>query len=229
VSGRKQHYIPRCLLKGFETPSRGKTVKVYVFKKGQRPFVSPIEDVAAQRHFYSELSNDGSLTLDDRITQYEDELGKMLIRLREAPFGSTIDGPIAAEVITHLTIRGAHLRDVFCIAMQQLITGAVDIFTDEGHMRRLFGVDDNVPSPLLEEQIEKLLGQHKYLFAMTGLPKPMLRRIAFTLVQENFDGFFAEHSPVFTSILNDAAITAGTVARDGELYSEVVFEGEIRK
>lgn len=215
MSGRKQHYIPRCLLKGFETPSKGKTIKVWVFKKGQRSFVSPIEDVAAERHFYSEPSNDGSLTLDDRITQYEDKLGKLLILLREEPLGSIIDGEIAAEVVTHLTIRGAHLRDAFSLAVEQLSVGAVDIFTDEKHMRSLVGADAHVPPPMLEEQIEKLLKEHQDLFAMIGLPKPVLRQIAFTLVKENFDGFFAEHSPIFASILNETASTASTIARDG--------------
>jgi len=215
VSGRKQHYIPQCLLKGFETLSKGKTVKVCVFKKGQRPFISPIEDVAAERYFYSKLSNDGSLTLDDEITRYEDELGRLLIGLREAPLGTRIDGSVAAEVIVHLTIRGAHLRDVFSIGVKQLITGAADIFTNEEHMRTLFGADADVPPPLLEEQIEKVIEEHEDILRKIGLPKPLLSQIAFTLVRENFDGFFSEQSPILATILNDFASSARTIARNG--------------
>lgn len=217
MSGRKQHYIPQCLLKGFKTFSKGKAVKAFVFKKGQRPFISSIEDVAAERYFYSKPSNDGSQTLDDEITRYEDELGRLLIVLREAPLGARIDASVAAEVIVHLTIRGANLRDVFSIGVEQLVTGAADIFTNEEYMSTLLGADADVPSPLLEEQIEKLIEEHEDKLTKVGLPKPLLRQIAFTLVRENFDCFFALQSPIFSTILNDIASNARTIVRNGHI------------
>ncbi len=40
---------------------KGKATRVYVFRKGQQPYRSSTEGVAAQRDFYSEPSNEQSL------------------------------------------------------------------------------------------------------------------------------------------------------------------------
>lgn len=215
MSGRKQHYIPQCLLKGFETPSRGKTKKVWIFKKGQQPFISPTQDVATERHFYSELSKDGALTLDDRITQYENELGKLLNLLHEAPLDSPVDATIAAEVITHLTIRGAYLRDLFSIGVKHLIVGVTDLVSDKESLRMSLGMDADEPPPVFQEQIEKILSGHADFFARINVPKPILRQMAFTLTKENFDRFHADQSPELIALLNEMTSQTSTVLRTG--------------
>ena len=68
MAGRKQHFIPQALQRGFGV-AKGKKTQVYVFKKGQEPYHSSTEGVAAQRDFYSEPSAEQSL--DDKITTYE--------------------------------------------------------------------------------------------------------------------------------------------------------------
>lgn len=215
MSGQKQHYIPQCLLKGFEAPSTGKTQKVWVFKKGQPPYISPTQDVATERHFYSELSKDGTLTLDDRITQYETELGSLLNLLHEAPLDSTIDATIAAEVITHLTIRGAYLRDLFSLGVKQLIFGVTDIVSNKESLRMSLGMDADDPAPMVQEQIEKILSEHADFFARTGMPKHVFRQMALTLVKENFDRFHADQSPVLLAMLNEMASQTNKVSRAG--------------
>ena len=155
MSGRKQHYIPKCLLDGFESPGRGKTIKVFVFKKGQPPYCSSTLDVAASRYFYSELSESDVLSLDDQITLYEGDLGRLLIQLRSAPLNSDIVATIAAEVITHLTLRVAHVRDMCSLVMNQMLTGSADLFSQKKHMRKFLGVDADVLPAHLEEALEK--------------------------------------------------------------------------
>ena len=217
MSGRKQHYIPKCLLKGFKIPRKERTKKsfVFVFKKGQRPFVSSTEDVAAERYFYSELSKDGLLTLDDRITKYENDLGKQLILLREAPLDCPFNPTIAAEVIAHLSMRAAHLRDVFSLGIEKLITGFAPIFINEGRVRALYGIDADEPPPLVKEQIEKILSEHAELFAILGLPKPVLIQVIFTFFKENFNRFYDDSSHVLMTILDSTACNANNIARDG--------------
>ncbi len=143
MSGRKQHYIPQSLLKSFETPSKGKTKKVWVFKKGQKPFLSATEDVAAQRDFYSDPLKDGLLTLDDRITGYEIELNRLIETLLKAPADLPVDSTVAAEVVTHLTIRAAFLRGVATFGVNHLIGSAVDLLGSEEYLRASWGIDTN--------------------------------------------------------------------------------------
>jgi hypothetical protein len=212
MAGRKQHYIPQCLLKGFKTPGRGKTVKVWVFKKGQQPYVSSIEDVAAERYFYSGLSKDSSLNLDDQITQYENKLSELINKLYESPVGSIIDSSIAAEVITHLTIRVAHLRDIFGISFNELIDDSVEIFSDKKLIRSLMGIDNEDLPQQLQKQIEEKLSEYP-LFEKPGLPKPVLLRIMFTLMKENFDNFYGDDLPIILTCLNNLASKMKNIVR----------------
>ena len=64
----------------------------------------------AQRYFYSRLSTDGSKTLDDMITEYENRLGGLIVDLRIIPVDGEVDAELAAEVIAHLTPRAATVR-----------------------------------------------------------------------------------------------------------------------
>ena len=130
MSGRKQHHTPQSLLRGFETPSSGKKTQVQVFSK-QKKFKAPTEDVAAERHFYSELSNDGTQTLDDLITQYETSLADNSSALRAVSAGARANSDIAAEVLAHLTIRNGHLRKSFANGFRILLSKAADIFCDK--------------------------------------------------------------------------------------------------
>ncbi|GKS86101.1 hypothetical protein AVMA1855_18135 [Acidovorax sp. SUPP1855] len=85
MAGRKQHFIPQALQRGFGQ-AKGKKTQVYVFKKGSEPYLSSTEGVAAQRDFYSEPSDEE--TLDDRITKYEKlVLSPAVTALRESPLG----------------------------------------------------------------------------------------------------------------------------------------------
>ncbi len=214
MSGRKQHYIPQCLLKGFAVPDNGKIGKVWVFKKGQKPYLSTKQDVAAQRYFYSELPKDGSETLDDKITNYERNLDKLLIMLREAPVDQALDPTVAAEVVTHLTIRGAYLRDMLSFGMNQLLTGTANIFTDEESVRTLLGINANIPAPVFQEEIEKTLSEYSELFKRTGLPEPVLRQMIFTLAKENFGYFYPNQSEMLMTCFKYMMCHTSNIARD---------------
>jgi len=204
MAGRKQHYIPQCLLKGFKTPGKGKTAKVWVFKKGQQPYVSSTEDIAAERYFYSGISKDNSLTLDDQITQYENKLSELINKLCESPIGSSIDPYLAAEVITHLTIRVAHLRDIFSLSFKEIINDSIGIFSDKGLIRSIMGIDNEELPPHIQKQIEEKLSEYP-LLAKLGLPKPVLLHMMFTLLKENFNNFYSNDLPIFLTCLNNLA------------------------
>lgn len=111
MSGRKQHFIPRVLLRGFAREIRG-TERVWVRHRERGAFESNVLDVAASRDFYSAPAGDAvSLTLDDRITDYENQLAEALGRLRTAPEGP-VDTGLATEVVSHLFFRTEAIRDL---------------------------------------------------------------------------------------------------------------------
>jgi hypothetical protein len=108
VSGRKQHFIPQSLLSGFGI-DRGKKTYVVAYTYDRGIFAPPTDGIGAERNFYSEFDVAGATeTLDDRITDYEQQIPALLARLRNV--SGNLDPRIAAEFVTHLMVRNDHFR-----------------------------------------------------------------------------------------------------------------------
>ncbi len=201
MSGRKQHYIPQCLLRGFKAQSVGKKPQVVVYKRDQRPYTSSIEGVAAQRHFYSELSADGRKTLDDYITAYENRLCSLLNELCAGDSDLTIDPSLAAEVVTHLTVRAAFLRDSFNLGLRELISSTSTILSDSKAMRRYLGIDSDEPTAVLNEEIDRALSQITPMMMPLG-GRVMLKRAVRFYLRESFTNNYGEHVGMVATILS---------------------------
>jgi Protein of unknown function (DUF4238) len=214
MSGRKQHHIPQSVLRAFETPSKGKKIQVWVFSKRNK-FKAPVDDVAAERHFYSELSTDGTKTLDDLITDYENGFTSQISSLRSVPVGASADAATAAEVIAHLTIRNAHLRNSFSGGMRLLVEQATDLFCDEKNIRTLFGIDGKAFSPAMTAQVDEELANDPR-FAATGLPRELLQKISFMAMKENFSRFVTNSLPSMQIALVHFASEAPSIMRKGQ-------------
>lgn len=152
MAGRKQHFIPQALQRGFGVV-KGKATRVYVFKKGQEPYRSSTEGVAAQRDFYSEPSDEQSL--DDKITTYEGAvLAPAVAALREAPAGP-IDSHVAAAVVVHLSIRSAFVRGSFSAAATEMLDHFADAMRSDETARALLEVDSLKSESTLVKLIEE--------------------------------------------------------------------------
>ncbi|MGU3456489.1 DUF4238 domain-containing protein [Brevundimonas sp. M1A4_2e] len=93
MSGKKQHFIPQSLLRGFETETRTGH-RLWVHHRNRGTFEANVQDVAASRFFYSEPRAEGAPeTLDDQITAYESRLADLLKWLKVAPEGNSSTTP----------------------------------------------------------------------------------------------------------------------------------------
>src|SRR5205085_12024747 len=116
MAGRKQHHIPRLLLRGFIAPEFAPAQRVWLFRRNKAGIVVNIRDAAAQRNFYSAAKADVAdpQTLDDVITDYESiVLAPIIARFRACQNGQKVPSDQAAEAVVHLIVRAAHIRDVF--------------------------------------------------------------------------------------------------------------------
>ena len=149
MAGNNQHDIPQALLRGFRVPvGSKKQSKTWLYEKGVAPHLELIKDkIAVERYFYSEPSPDGSRTLDDEITDYEDRFDGHLRALKAAPLYTPVSADSAAEVVAHLTIRNAHLRRAFTSGLQKLLDRAVEVFCNESSLRSIIGVDEQHRRP----------------------------------------------------------------------------------
>jgi hypothetical protein len=216
LAGSKQHFIPRSVLRGFLAAHDGNAEKVWVYRKN-RHFFDSIENVAAQRHYYSRPSGDGSKTLDDYITDYENRLGLLLRELRALPVGSTAHANAAAEVTAHLAPRSNHVRGIFVHGMTTLAEGANRAFLDPGNVARLIGLDDETPSDRFKEMIGGVLQNlpQRQMLDQMILPTHVLERILFIAAREGFGDFFAQQAPSIQALLSKAFGSAKDTIKQG--------------
>lgn len=108
MAGRRHHTIPRFLLKGFASSSRGKATNVWCYRKNAPGLEPNIENVGVERDFYGV---EGESDLDEKITALESDYARFVIDLRDGRYGAgPIDDQRIAEFVTHMALRTRSLR-----------------------------------------------------------------------------------------------------------------------
>jgi hypothetical protein len=215
MSGRWQHNIPQSLQRGFRVPGGTKaSSQVWLVEKGRQPELGFVKKIAADHDFYSVPSTDGSITLDDRITEYErSSFDRAFQYLKNAPAGA-VDSVRAAEVVAHLTIRNDHLRRTLGEAAQKLFSDATFLFSDEKQVRPLLGIDNRIPPSRLTESIDEILAEYPE-FNSLPVPREVVHRAAHMMLREWFNTFFLESAPQIISVLARMVQEAPTFVREG--------------
>lgn len=88
-------------------------------------------DAATQNYFYSKPSDDGSITLDDLITEYESLLHLKVDEIRNLEVGESIDSGEISEIVVHLMIRSSHVRDTIREAIVTIVDSVQTLFVCE--------------------------------------------------------------------------------------------------
>ncbi len=190
MSGRKQHFIPQSLLRGFGTQKGKKTyVVAYTYDRGI--FAPPTDGIGAERSFYSKLDVEGTTeTLDDKITDYEQQVPAVLEELRQV--SPKADPALAAELVTHLTVRNDHFRKATSTGGADLIEGMTEVLSNEASARVLMGISGDRPSELFAAELPKLWEQFGPMFGPMGITQAQFNEFAFQAMKANFSTFHAE-------------------------------------
>lgn len=214
MAGRNQHHIPQFFQRGFGVPRSGKPKEIWQYTKAAGAELCLIKEAAAEFDFYSPPSTDGSDTLDDKITEVETPMARLVAGLRNLPLGATADAATAAEVVAHLAPRTSHLRLAFAQGMSGLFQAAAEVFGDQDNVKRLLGLDADAPTERFRENITARL-QEDPQFSEIGLPEPVLEQVAFRLAKENFDALFGMQIPPMMAAFGEVLPEAEARAKDG--------------
>jgi hypothetical protein len=192
MSGRKQHFIPQSLLRGFGF-TKGNRIYVVAYTYDRGIFTPGTDGIGAEREFYSELDVEGTdETLDDKITDYEQPFPEVLNELRSLGEGKIADTKMTAEFVTHLIIRNDHFRKAITSGTGHLVEELTEAFTDEGQAKALLGLDRQNPSDAFTTEFAKLWAQFGPELARMGLTEAQFHSWAFGTVKDGFPAFFAE-------------------------------------
>lgn len=114
MAGKRQHFIPRMLLRQFSDDRN----RVRLIRRGGNSLVTSIGNVALQNQFFGEP---GPGSPDEAITDEEQRIGPMLnqaVSLSDGPIASML----AATLISHFTTRSRAMRTF----MKQMGAAAID-------------------------------------------------------------------------------------------------------
>jgi len=216
MSGRNQHFIPQSLLRGFGV-KRGKKTYVVAYTYDRGIFAPPTDGIGAEGNFYSELDvEDETETLDDKITAYEQRIPAVLEQLRQP--SDEADPALAAELVTHLTVRNDHFRKATSAAGAGLVEGMGNIFNSEDTARQFMGVAGDEPSSLFASQLPELWGKLRPLAGLIGITNEEQFNVwAFQMVKTNFPSLHAEMvgtlNQTFSNILENVPEVAADAQR----------------
>jgi hypothetical protein len=193
MSGKKQHYIPQSLLKGFAIDLTRKVVQVVAYSHDRGTFTTSTEGIGAKGNFYYTQGNDSDgLSLDDKITRHENEFNKNLRSLRQMQAGGTIPAKASATFVTHLTTRNDHFRqsttEAFAVMLGELERG----LTDPIIARRLMGIDGGLPDSPFERAVSKFWTENQSRLLALGFNDESIHVFAKSFAQENFQALHTE-------------------------------------
>lgn len=211
MAGKRQHYIPRFLQRGFLAERTGDAERTWLHRRGTAARLVGIRDVGVGEFFYSKLPDAGENALDDLITSLECDIHTDLQGLQQAPRGDVVDSRIPARITTHLTLRTAHVRSIFQQGAAQLLDQISALTTDSDQLRELIGLDSVGMRPILDAIDEELKSS-----PLGGLlPRPFARRVTAFLLRESFNEVWTFQMPMVAETIAKLIKVLPTMARDG--------------
>lgn len=206
MAGKRQHILPRFLLKGFVERRQGKEAYTFVYKRDREPYKTNINNVSVEGEFYGKT---GKGTTDDRITKLEPQFDEMLKDLRQKDDQTEIFDKRIAEFIGHLCIRTKHLRDSFRESTEYILKKLMVHVSDPENVKKIML---NRPE-LIKQSIEKEFNERKIPSAYHGILRPMIEQMVPNLLESQK----SEMASLFRLILNEVigglknAITEGQI------------------
>jgi hypothetical protein len=185
MAGRKQHFIPRHFLKSFVINDGSD--KLWMYRRGlKKPVPVSRDDAAATRDFYSKPSLDGSPTLDDLITDYETHLQFLVDKLRGVDFSTQVSSSDASEVVAHLTMRTAYLRELIGVGASEMASAIDTLINNPTEL--LDGIrllKHRAPSKFAAMATEEF--QKRGIHLLTNISTKAIVRLLYFGIREDFD------------------------------------------
>ncbi|WP_142848747.1 DUF4238 domain-containing protein [Telmatospirillum sp. J64-1] len=207
MAGKRQHYVPRLLQRGFLHDPAEKAERTWLHRPHTPPKLVGIRDVGVGDWFYSEKSLDGLPTLDDEITALEGDLSAVVNDMRARQPGEVVSPGVAARCVVHLAMRTDHIRRVMLEALTELTDEIQTLFSDTSRLANAFGLHNAE----LSQTVAEVIREAALEFAPTGAPPPFTERVLSVLTRENRDELIRNAvttlSPLFPMLLEGLAKT----------------------
>lgn len=220
MAGKRQHYIPQFLQRGFLADHPLAAEHTWLHRRGASPKLVGIRNVGVEEFFYSRPSSNGKITLDDKITAYEESISSALRTVRALDIEDQVDATVAAELIAHLTIRTAHIRAGMSNAISLLLDELSKRISDSELMREELGLGE-----LSSRQFEsRAREQTAALSEGLQMPPALARRSLTFFARERFDDLYGDVRPALDQLIGNLQEGLSDAIRDAHNRALSSFE-----
>lgn len=214
MAGKRQHYLPRLLQRGFLAELDGE--RTWLHRAGGPARLVGIKDVGTEDWFYSRKGAPGELTLDDAITAFEQDLGNDVAILRTTPPGTPVEPGLAARITVHLVMRTAHLRQTIEHGIDGITDEIQSLFTDPTRLGAMMGVD----SPMLASAVMGAISSTAQDMVPAGFPAPLSERLLSFFMRERGGELAAQAVATLTAMFPTLFKDLASRVRDS--HNEIV-------
>ncbi len=182
MSGKRQHFLPRFLLRGFASRTSGDETYSWVFRKNSELFETNIVNIGVSKDFYGSAQDQ---PVDAQITELESKFAISVEELRRKKKTARIDDISIPDFVVHLAIRTKHLRDSFLESSDHLMQRLFEFLEDPLNlvtiMRKELRRNPNFVKKRLEEALNGVDLPEAYKRPLVSL----FEKFSFTYIEEN--------------------------------------------
>ena len=175
--------------------------KHWMYRRGL-PNPVPVSrgDAAAARDFYSKPTTTDAPTLDDLITEYENELKFCVEEARAVPVGDTPPAHLISEIVAHLTMRAAYLREFIDAGVSELVSSIDTLIHRPTEILESIELPKHcVPSKFEAMAIEQF--EQHLLSSLTNVTPRAIVRLLYQAIREDYDLLQKAASKEFSDFL----------------------------
>ncbi|WP_375282929.1 DUF4238 domain-containing protein [Marinicauda pacifica] len=211
MSGRNNHFIPQLFLKGFEDPSAPD--HLWRLTRNDKPRLVKIETQARKRDFYGKPGPNNTSELDQRITQYEYQLGKTAKSIREIGALYDVIQDDITSLFLHLISRTKHLRLAMIDLHHSMYSNIAEAVSSVDFLKKELFRQDGTLHPELERVIPLGLAD-LYGRGALRLSPETASRVFRWMVREKADSFLKPVAGSFDTKLDQLAAVGPDLAAE---------------
>lgn len=177
MAGKRQHFVPQLLQRGFASHFDGGEAFTWVQRKRVKPFNANIKNVGVEGFFYSV---DGDVELDRAITDFEGKFNALISGLRSQVASGPVDPLGVAQLLAHFEIRTRHLRQSFLESGNYLLDELLNFVSDkevfECYFRKAIQRDPSLMQGAIANEMQRYGISNKFLPQFMEMTKPLLEQ-----------------------------------------------------
>ncbi len=216
MAGKRQHFIPRILLRGFISLENKRSSQVFVCHRERGFFWVPVEGIGVENYFYKSKDLDGNeFDVDDTITNYEQKARLIIERYRSPSQTQIVEGKEAAELAVHFAIRTSHVRRAFASTTEEIAHDLEARLSNPDVARRYLKLNDPSPSKIIRDAIREGIRAEKLRRGVARIDQDAFERQALKMMRENFGSLWQQQTPMFAYLFEHIRTKSLSIAELG--------------